>query len=271
MTGYFKVFDLFGKVRRYHLLLLTITKRDIFERYQGQILGSLWYVGHPLLIMAVYIFLFGVVLKVRLQTGADMPLDYTCYILAGLIPWLPTAETLSRSPSLLPSHAHIVKNIVFPVEILPIKVTLVSGFTMAFTLAAFIIYALFQLHSFPVTYILLPVLLILHLMFLVGLSLVISSVGVFFRDLKDVLQVFLLMIIYITPIFYLPTQVPAAFRPILYVNPFSHLIWCYQDVLYFGRIEHPWSWGIFGLLAWVLLAKGYDLFDRMRVYFGNAL
>ncbi|MBM3523785.1 MAG: hypothetical protein FJX57_12565 [Alphaproteobacteria bacterium] len=73
------------------------------------------------------------------------------------------------------------------------------------------------------------------------------------------------------PLFYLPAMVPAGFRPVLYLNPFSHLIWCYQDVFYFGRFEHPVSWLVTASISLVSLLAGVRIFSRLKPAFGNVL
>jgi lipopolysaccharide transport system permease protein len=88
---------------------------------------------------------------------------------------------------------------------------------------------------------------------------------------KDFLQIFVTYGIYILPIFYLPDWVPAAFKPFLYLNPFSYMVWCYQDALYFGRIEHPWAWPIFFVGSVGALLIGYRVFRRLKPQFGNVL
>jgi lipopolysaccharide transport system permease protein len=91
------------------------------------------------------------------------------------------------------------------------------------------------------------------------------------RDLKDVIQVVFFIMMYGLPIFYLPDMVPAIFRPILFWNPFSHLIWCWQDVFFFQSIAHPISWGVALGLSLFMLALGNRCFTFFRTYLGNVL
>ena len=106
-------------------------------------------------------------------------------------------------------------------------------------------------------------------MAMIGVSFVFCSVGVYFRDIKDFVQVFCVMGMYLMPIFFLPTMVPWMFRPFLYLNPFSYMIWCYQDVCYFGRFEHPWAWGAFVLMSFGIFYLGYRVFRKLKIMFGN--
>jgi lipopolysaccharide transport system permease protein len=117
----------------------------------------------------------------------------------------------------------------------------------------------------------LPVLLGLHLLFAIGIAWLLSSVGVFVRDMKDVITVAITAGIYVLPIVYLPQWVPPAFQPLINLNPFSAMIWVYQDVLYFGRFEHPWAWVFFTVMTLVAFGLGYRVFGRLKAQFGSVL
>jgi lipopolysaccharide transport system permease protein len=119
---------------------------------------------------------------------------------------------------------------------------------------------------------------------MIGVSFFLASIGVYFRDLKDFVQVFCVMGMYLIPAFYLPAMVPAIFRPMLYLNPFSYMVWCYQDACYFsymvwcyqdacyfGRFEHPWAWAVLALLSVGIFYIGFKVFRKLKVAFGNIL
>ena len=106
---------------------------------------------------------------------------------------------------------------------------------------------------------------------MVGVSFFLASIGVFFRDIKDFVQIFSVVGVYLMPTFYLPTLVPSVFRPLLYLNPFSYMIWCFQDLIYFGRLEHRMSWVVFPLISITVFVLGYRVFRKLRPMFGNVL
>src|SRR5262249_27291682 len=137
--------------------------------------------------------------------------------------------------------------------------------------AILLLYALVHERNLPVTYVLLPVILCLHLMFASGIAWVFSSVGVFVRDLKDVVTIFVTAGMYILPIVYLPQWVPAIFRPFILFNPFSPMIWVYQDTFYYGRIEHPIAWLIFSVFAVLAFGFGFRAFIVLKPQFGRVL
>jgi lipopolysaccharide transport system permease protein len=260
-----------GLLSRNRELTWEMTRREVTDRYARQFFGPAWAVIHPLLLIGIYVFLFGFVFQVRIGGTRETPLDYTSYLLAGLIPWLCVQEVLVKSTTALSSNANLVKQVVFPIEVLPVKTVLASLLTFAVSLGILVLYVLGKYHSLHLTYVLLPPLAACQLLWMLGLAYLLSAVGAFVRDTKDVVQVLSIVVQYLMPIFYLPSLVPAQFRLILYVNPFSYLIWCYQDALYFGRFEHPWAWLATPLLALASLALGYRLFRQMKAMFGGAL
>jgi lipopolysaccharide transport system permease protein len=256
---------------RHRQLTWVMAKRELSDRYAGQALGLFWVIGHPLLLMGVYLFIFGYVFKVRIGGTADLPLDYTTYLLSGLVPWLALQESLNKGPVTITGNANLVKQVVFPIEVLPVKTILATLAGELVSLATLIIYVLATHHRLPWTYVLLPVLLVFQIGITIGICFVLASVGVYFRDLKDVVQVFTVIGMYLLPVLYLPSMVPPLFRPYLYVNPFSYLIWCFQDACYFGRFEHPWAWLVVTAFWLGSLTVGFRIFKRLKPMFGNVL
>lgn len=252
-------------------LTWEMAKRDVTEKYAGQALGTIWAVGHPLALMGVYIFMFAYVLKVKIGGTRDMPLDFTTYLLSGLIPWLAIQDAMSKGVNAVTGSANLVKQVVFPLEILPLKGIFASMLTQLIASALLIFYVLANYGTLPWTFALLPVVWLLEILFVGGICYILASIGAYFRDLKDFVQVFCVVGVYIMPTIYLPAWVPNKLRPLIYANPFSHVIWCFQDVCYFGRIEHPYAWVVFGVMSGGLFYVGYRTFHRLKVGFGSVL
>jgi lipopolysaccharide transport system permease protein len=263
--------EVMSLLTRHRELTWEMAKRDLSERYAGQWLGIVWVVAHPLLVMIIYVVIFAFVLKVQLDESQAFPGDYATYILSGLIPWMAFQDSMSKSCGAVTGHRALVKQIVFPVEVLPVKVVLAACVTQATALVALAGYVFFTHRAMPVTYGLLPFLFFFQILAMVGMSYLLSAVAVYVRDMKDIIQVFGMVGVYLMPIFYLPQWVPHALQPILYFNPFSYMVWCYQDALYFGRVDHPWAWLVFGALSVVLFLSGYRLFTHLKTWFGSAL
>jgi lipopolysaccharide transport system permease protein len=252
-------------------LTLEMAKREITDRFRGQVFGTFWAVLHPLILILVYIFLFVMVFKVRIGGTATMPLDYTTYILSGLIPWLMIQDAMAKSCTVIVGNANLVKQVVFPIEVLPIKTVIASLVSMGISLAFLLVYVLCTQRIFFWTYALLPVLIALLILGMAGIAFFLSAAGVYIRDMKDLVQVFNFVGFFLIPMFYLPEQVPRLLRPILYLNPFSYTIWCFQDALYFGRFAHWWAWIVYALLSLTFFYGGFRVFKKLRTMFGNAL
>lgn len=200
-----------------------------------------------------------------------MPLDYTTYVLSGLVAWLAFSEAMSKSCVAITSNASLVKQVVFPLEILPVKTVLASMVTMLVSLLVLISYVLITHGTLPLTYALLPLVVVLQIMLMTGAAYILSSIGAYFRDIKDFVQMFATAGIFLLPIVYLPGWVPPLFKPIIYLNPLSYLIWCYQDILYFGRFEHPWAWLINTVVSIATFVLGYRLFRQVKHLFPSVL
>jgi lipopolysaccharide transport system permease protein len=185
------------------------------------------------------------VFRQKIGGTVDLPLDYTTYILCGLIPWMSFQESMNKAAAVIVGHSGLVKQVVFPLEILPVKVVIASCLSQVVAVPILIVYVLVTHGSVPASYLLIPVIFLVQVVAMVGMAFLLAAVGTYFRDVKDFVQVFCVIGMYVMPIFYLPAQVPAVFRPVLYLNPFSYMIWCYQDVFYFGRFEHGWAWAVY--------------------------
>jgi lipopolysaccharide transport system permease protein len=272
LKNHFQAFrELISLLTRHRQLTWEMTKREISDRYAGQTFGLFWAIGHPLILMGVYVFIFALVFKMRTGGTRELPLDYTTYLLSGLIPWLSFQESMSKSSTVIVNNANLVKQVVFPIEILPVKGVIASFMTQLFSTLILVTYVFFRHDYVPASYSLLPILFFFQILAMTGVSYIFSSVGTYFRDLKDFVQVFSVVGVFLMPIFYLPAQVPKLFRPVLYLNPFSYFVWCYQDACYFGRMEHPWAWIVYSVGSVTLFYLGYRIFRKLKIMFGNII
>lgn len=256
-------------MRPHARLIYEMTKENIFGRYKGQFLGGFWVILHPLAITLLYLFLFGIVFAQRIGGTRELPLDYTTYILSGLIPWLTFQTAMSTSVTAVIANSSLVKQFIFPIEILPIR-DVVSSLVIWFTgILATLIYVAASQHAFMATWALLPLVLLVQILAMLGVAFILSAVAVFFKDIKDFVQLFSLVAIFLMPVVFLPGWVPEIFRPLIWANPFTYMTWVYQDVIYFGRIAHPWAWVIFFVWSILAFTGGYRLFKRTKPMFGS--
>ena len=263
--------EILSTLYKHRELLREMAKREITDRYIGQFFGAIWAIVHPLLMMLLFIFIFAYVFKTKIGGTYEMPLDYTTYILSGLIPWMACQEVLSKSCTVITANANLVKQVVFPLEVLPAKSVVVAYLSQLIATLLLLAYIIFIGGGVAATNLLLPVLLFFQFFALLGFSYFLAVVGVYLRDTKDFIQLFTTVGVYLMPVLYLPEMVPKIFRPLLYLNPFSYLVWCYQDALYFGRIEHPVAWVVVSFGSFFVFVLGYRTFRKFKVFFGNVL
>jgi len=252
-------------------LLWELINRQLRAAYAGRGMGILWQYFHPLFVVLVYLLIFGFVIGGRIGGMEDLPGSYPSYILAGLVPWLITQNAMMQATGALTSNSNLVKQVIFPIELLPLASTAVSLLTYAPAFAIVLFHSVFLSTGFTPTLLALPLLLALHFGLALGLSFMLSSVTVFVRDVRELISLFSVVAVYLLPIIYLPAWMPRVLKPIIYLNPFSYLIWAYQDVLFFGEFRHPFAWAVLFLMALAAIALGARIFAKLKPYYGNAL
>lgn len=264
---------------RHRVLLWELTRRETSERYAGSLLGAVWVLAHPIFLIALYVIVFGWIFPARMQGSVEVPRGYTVYILSGLIPWLTCADLLNRAPATIRGSSALVKQIVFPIEILPVRTTLGAFVTQGVLTALLlgymgVLWIAGAAGPIPASALLLIPIWIMQFLLLSGLCAGIGALCVAARDFKELIQLFTTAGLFLVPVLYAPALVeglPWPLRAILFVNPFSHLVWCAQDALYFGRIDHPWSWAILAAVSILGAWFGAALFRRLAPLFGDRL
>lgn len=244
-----------------------LTRQGLFDPFRGHLLGGLWIIINPLLITLVYLFLFNVVFIVRMNGASLAQGSYTVFLLAGLVPWLTLQASLQRSPTSITANSALAEDNQVPYAALPLRDTLLSLPTWFVGFAALIAYmaVVRELHW---TVLLLPLLLLVQLVLTAGAAMLLSAIGVFLRDAKEVISSFLLVATFLLPIAYQPDSVPSLLQPLIWINPFSYLVLCYQDAVYFGTAMHAYAWIVFPAISIAALVVGARVFARLSPYFG---
>jgi len=260
---------LLRSVWAHRMLVNELSRREISDVHAGEAGGVIWAIVHPLMYFVIFAFLFTTVFKVRI--GDRGPTDYMVYLFAGLAPWLMTQDVLSRATTIMVGNSSIVKKVIFPTEALVAKSLLASIRVQGILLAVVILYAIWVRDTVPLSFLLLPVAVVLHVFLMWGLALLLSVSTPYFRDIAEFVRVFLLVNIYLIPIMYLPNMVPEGLRFVLFANPFSHLVWCYQDVLYFNEIQHRLSWVVLSVFSIAAVLFGSYVFNRLKYHLPSVI
>ena len=251
-------------------LIRVMVRRDILGRYRGSFAGAFWTIINPLLLMLTYFFVFGVVLRSRF--GQDNSRSgFALYFLAGMLPWLAFSEAVGRAPSVMLEHRNFVKKLVFAVETLPVNLVVAGLVSEIFAVVLFCAFLLGVRHGVPPTVFWLPALLIPQILFTAGLAWFLAALGVFARDLGQVIGFILTLWFFLTPICYPEASLPAAAAPLLSKNPIYVLVRGYRAIFLenqapaFGPLWKLW------LVSAAIFILGHAWFYKLRKSFADLI
>jgi len=251
-------------------LIRVMVRRDVLGRYRGSFGGSFWTVINPLLLMLTYLFVFGFVLNSKFP-GDPSRTGFALYYLAGMLPWLAFSEAVGRAPGVMLEHRNFVKKLVFAVETLPVNLV---GSGLVNELFAVLLYCAFLLavrHAVPASVIWLPLLLAPQILLTAGLSWFLAAMGVFARDLGQIMGFVMTIWFFITPICYAESSLPKSAVALLSKNPIYVLVRGYRSVFLesrapdFGPLWKLW------LLAAVVFILGHAWFYKLRKSFADMM
>jgi lipopolysaccharide transport system permease protein len=256
---------------RHRSLVAMLAKREAFGRYRGSALGILWSFFHPVLMLIVYTFVFSGVFKARWTTGSESSGEYALVLFAGLLVFTLFAECLNRAPSLILANVNYVKKVAFPLEVLPWVAFASALCHMAISLVVWLLFYVSLFGVPPVTAFLLPVVLVPFALIIMGLSWLLAALGVYLRDVAQVVAILTSALIFLSPIFYPLSALPEQLRPILYLNPVTMAVEHVRDVLIWGKIPNATEFGVFLLCGVVIACLGFAFFQKTRKGFADVL
>ena len=253
-------------------LIVQMTKREVIGRYKGSVMGLAWSFFNPVFMLVVYTFMFSVVFKARWGVeGEDSKALFAVVLFVGTIVHGLFAEVLNRSPSLILSNFNYVKKVVFPIEILPVISMAAALFhsmiSLCVLLIAFVIFSGY-LHW---TTVFIPLVLLPFVILTLGFAWLLASLGVFLRDVGQVIGIVIMVMMFLAPVFYPVTAVPEQFRPFIMANPLTFIIEQAREVLIWGHLPNWIGLGIYTVAATVVAWAGYALFQKTRKGFADVL
>ncbi|CAO3439731.1 ABC transporter permease [Azospirillum doebereinerae] len=251
-------------------LIARLARRDIEARYRGSALGLAWAVVNPLLLMAVYTFVFTVVFGAR-WGGQAGTADFALFMLSGLLLFNVFSESIARAPGLMLENVSYIKKLVFPLEIMPVVVVAGALVNAALGFAILLVFQIALRGLPPPTILLLPVVVLPLCLFTLGLSWFLASVGVFLRDLRQMMGVVVSVMLFLSPIFYPVSNVPEAFRTVITLNPLTMILEGARDVLFWGKGLDPLTWLVYLAVAWVWAMLGHAWFMKTRKAFADVV
>lgn len=256
---------------RHRQLVSEMTRREIARRYRGSVLGAIWLLLGPLLMLAVYAFVFGVVFQVRWGGVGDSKAMFAAVLFCGVSVFGLFADVLNRSPVLILDNVNYVKKVVFPLEILSYVAVLAASLNFGFSLLVLLVFIGFSIGVPPLSLIALPLVLLPFLFSVVGLSWMVAALGVYLRDLAQLTGLITTAMMFLSPVFYPITAVPENYRHLLWLNPMTHVVEMFRGVLIFGRWPQPGELALWWLVSGIVLVLGFALFRRLRAGFADVL
>lgn len=251
-------------------LIRSMVRRDILGRYRGSFGGAFWTVLNPLLLMATYFFVFGIVLRARFGNDPSKS-GFVLYFLCGMLPWLAFSEAVGRAPFVILEYRNFVKKLVFPLETLPVNLVIAGLVTEVFALAIFIGFLLFARGAVPATVLWLPFLALPQLLFTMGVVWILAALGAYLRDLGQINGFLLTLWFFLTPICYPVEALPRDLLWVFSKNPMYVLVQGYRGLFLEARPPAFGPLWKFWLLSLVLFFAGHALFYKLRKSFADVL
>lgn len=253
-------------------LIYQLTRREIVTRYRGSLLGMVWSLIQPLLMLAIYSFVFGYVMKSRWPVpGGDQPGMFPIILFSGLVLHGLLAECLARAPHLIVSQPNFVKKVVFPLEVLPAVMVASSLFHFLIGMVVLLGAAFWVLGAIPVTALLIPLVVAPLLLVCLGLGWGLAALGVYVRDIGQIIGLVITMLLFFGPILYPLSVLPEWLQPIILLNPLTFPVEAMRALLIAGEIPSITLWGGYTAVSVLVAFVGLCFFEKTRRGFADVL
>lgn len=259
-------------LKKHKSLIIQFSKREILSRYRGSFLGILWSFINPLIMLAVYTFVFSVVFKGKWgQTLSDNKFEFAIILFCGLIAFNIFSETVNRAPSLIIGNVNYVKKVLFPLEILPITILISSLIHALISFIVLLLGLIIFTDTFTWQIILTPILLLPLIFSTIGFSWFLASLGVYIRDVGYTVSLITTLLFFLTPIFYPISAVPDFFQTLMYINPLTFIIENFRNAVIWGTFT-DWTGLVITMIGSLLtLQFGFIWFIKTRKGFADVL
>lgn len=254
---------------KHKTLFWGFIRQEIRSRYVGSFAGILWSVMTPLANLLIFIFVFSVVMKIRLNPVETGTGNFVLFLMSGLLPWNAFHESVSGSTGMFINKANLITKVAFPLELVPTSFLFVTFLLNGIGFALFLIYLAFEGY-FHVTWLMIPVITLMLMVFTLGSSILIASLSIFVRDIQQFINIFLMLWMYLTPILYPASMVPDAYRPYLLLNPMCTFVELFHGIL----LQHVVSYSLMGqaaAYASISFLTGVWFYKKSRNAFADVL
>lgn len=253
-------------------LVGQLVRQEVLGRYRGSVMGMAWSLLTPLLMLAIYTFVFSTIFGSRWNVGTTQGKgEFAVILFAGLAVYSLFSDCVIRAPGMVLGNANYVSRIVFPLELLPVVAMGNALFHFAASLVVWGLVSAWIMGGLPWSMLLLPVVLIPLVAGTLGVSWILASLGVYLRDVGQVTTLLVTALLFLSPIFYPVEAVPEPYRWVVLANPMGYMVETARGVLVFGRLPSLQGFivatGVGLALAWV----GFWWFQKTRKGFADVL
>ncbi len=245
------------EVYLYREMLRNLVSKELRARYKGSILGFLWTLLNPLLMLTVYTIVFSFLMRTPVE-------NYAMFLFVGLLPWNYLSNSIIQGTGSLVHNASLIKKVYFPREVLPLSVVLAN--LVNYLLSLLVLIPALLIFKIKLTYALLafPVILVIQTILVVAITFIVAIGNVYFRDLGHITGVMLTVWFFLSPILYSPEMIPENARGFLFLNPATPLIESYRDIFFYGRWPRWDLLGCIALVSIIFLLISLHIFDHLQ-------
>ena len=253
---------MFREIYNYRELLKSNVKKEIRGKYKGSFLGVLWSFVNPLLMTLVYAIVFPFILKNSQE-------HYVTFLITGIIPWTFFTTCVCQGTNTVLINGGIIKKVYFPREILPISV--VTSALVNFLISCLIIFIFLIISGIGFSFyvLLLPFIIAIHYILQLGIVLITSAIDVYIRDAEYIINFFVQMLFYATPVLYSSSLFPQKVRWLLNLNPMTQIIDGYRDILFFQQMPNLKWLGFMFIVSLIILCLGIVIFKKLEKGFAE--
>ncbi|MDD5757815.1 MAG: ABC transporter permease [Desulfobulbaceae bacterium] len=245
----------------YRRILIATTKVEISKRYAGSALGIFWVVLYPLLLLCIYLFVYLVVFKMRFPGYSEM--DYVLYVFAGLVPFIGLSEAIQAGTQSIKQNIHLVKNVMLPIEIIPIRAVAATLAAQVVSLGIVVCLSAMNGQLSPAL-VALPFVFAFQFLFLIGIVFFLSALALVVQDITHFVNLLLMLLMFLSPIGFRADMVPRKLQIVLWLNPVTYLCEAYRVVLLSSHKASPIMLAIFVVISTGAFVLGATFIQRFK-------
>ncbi|UQZ83960.1 Polysialic acid transport protein KpsM [Paenibacillus konkukensis] len=248
----------------YRQMLKSLVLTDLRTRYKGSVMGFLWTFLNPLLLLAIYSVVFSFIMRQNIE-------NYPMFLFCAILPWTFFSSCIQSCSGIILRNSNLVKKIYFPREILPLSVIIAGVINYFFGLVILIPSLLLTGIHINISLVAFPLILFVQTLLVLGISLIVSAMNVYFRDLEHIIAIVLQAAFYITPIIFPISMVPKEFQFYFLLNPMTEIIQAYRNIFYYGVMPDFSHLFLYLLYSLIVLVIGWAIFNKLQKSFAEEI